>query len=528
MAEKRRGVDEFLNYSTRAGGGAYLAGWKEDGKITVWLHTVLFAAPAYLHNVPHVVERKSEEKGEDKELAVMGQRWICHESDEVLKRQYFYDKETGEREYPPQVCPMCMVTEEVRRLYRAGKIGWCDPVFEWKGDGKEDLVILAGGLDGSFNMKDPPREKVREMRLAGVRRDESFKQDLRPKLKFLFCVVDDADLEAGVQKAWEGKALGEKLKKAVRDEIKRAKCKADPEGTAGNPTVNPYPFQWEYDDSKDFSDKFDILALTKEQPTEEVLRLIRGPAPDVDRDLQPGNCFSLRVELEEHCVLKKGLLDFDRCFAPAAKAGLMAPPEESKPDAEAEEPERAVKGARAPEVRGAEPARLAIYLAKVQLGTSSPAWKDEDWKPGTNVRGVEVVLDVPDEVSDARVGAVKKLLREAGAVSVVMRVACDHCGEVMTTADPDCPSCGARYDDDGKLTSRPCTRPECEGQCPLEGDGPSYICEKCGTVHAFDADKLWAAKEPAREEPARRRRVAEEPAAKDDRKRGVPFDQPRK
>lgn len=548
---KVMGVDEFLNHSTRSGGGAYLSGWKKEGSIVVWLHTTAWASACWNHPIPSVQEREDSETKE-KRLEVWSDRWVCHEDEEVIKRQYYYDRETGKRELPPLLCPMCKVAEAVRDLYRAGTIRWTDPVFEWKGDAADQhQIVLAGGIDGSFGAKEMSAEKLREMRVAGVRRDEAFKQDLRAKLKYMFVVVDDSGIDDGLQKTFEAKGLGEKLKKAIRDEIRRARSKTDPEGRQGNPTVNPYPFEWTFDEDKSFDDKYDVLARTAEKPTEKLLALLRGPPPAMDRDLEPGNCFSLRVGLEEHCVLPKGMLDFDACFAAADKAGLMVPPEETKGDQDEGEGEpwdagaEPAGGGRVPEVRGAAAAPIQADRAPtVTIGASSPAWTTAAWKPGANVRGADVVLDAPDGVPDDKFNEVRAALRAAGAASVAEAVMCNHCRETMTTLDPACPACGAGYDDDGKLLSRPClAEGGCIGQVPLDGEGPRYVCEKCGTLHEGVDVATWKAipREPApaaAADPPRRARgrgaepapAAPAPAAApppgDDRKRGVPFDQP--
>jgi ribosomal protein S27AE len=232
----------------------------------------------------------------------------------------------------------------------------------------------------------------------------------------------------------------------------------------------------------------------------------------------------------------------------------MVPPEETKGDQD-EEPwdEGAGGGApagggRVPEVRGAE-AAPAAKVPTVTIGASSPAWTTAGWKPGANVRGADVVLDAPDGVPDDKFNEVRASLRAAGAVSVAEAVMCNHCRETMTTLDPACPACGAGYDDDGKLLSRPClaqvgstppTTQPCGGQVSLEGDGPRWICAKCGTLHEGTDGASWRAcpKEappaPAADPPRRGRGRAEpaatapapEPPPGDERKRGVPFDQP--
>jgi hypothetical protein len=79
----------------------------------------------------------------------------------------------------------------------------------------------------------------------------------------------------------------------------------------------------------------------------------------------------------------------------------------------------------------------------------------------------------------------------------------------------------------------------CGAQVKLDGEGPRWICGKCGTIHemrdAGTPDEAWAAvvppPAPAADEPVMRRRPragAAAPAAKKteekaDRKVGVPF-----
>lgn len=559
---RTQGLDEFLHHSTRSGGGAYLSGWKEEGRIKVYLHTEIWSAPCWNHGVPHVIEYEDRET-KDKVLALRTQRWVCHETEEILKRQYFRDRKVGmlgEREAPPVLCPCCFLGEAVIAGIRSGSIVWTEPLFKWEADG-EEMVLTAGGLAGLYGKKDLSREQLRELRVAGIRRDEAWKENVSPRLQYLFCVVDAANPADGVQKAFESKGLGDKLKKAVRDEIRRKGG-----GEKGNPVINPFPFEWTYDDAGQFDDKYAVLAMTEEVPTAEILGLIRGPAPDVDRDLEPGNCYWLRNELEAHYIGPADALDFEGIFAGATKAGLMTPPPESKADADAESDEdveehgasatavaaaRSTGGGRTPEVRGAPAARPAVRAATkpptIEIDAGHVAWKTAGWKAPTAVAFADVYLTAPDSATDAQVEAVRKACQAGGAALVAERVLCEHCDQGMTSVDPTCPHCGAAYDDDGQLLSRPCQVEGCGGQVLLEGDGPAFICGKCGATHEMGAEGTWAAHAPAatpEEEapPPRRRRsaAAEAPPApapaattkaaapeSDARPRGVPFDQPK-
>ena len=511
-------LDDFLNYSTKSagGGGGYLSGWKKkDGQIVVWTHRDVFSAAVWHHPIPRVVELKDE--GQRMTTVVMSQRWNCHESDEILKAQYFRDDDTGEREYPPELCPMCIVIEEVRRLYRSGKIDWCDPVFEWEGD-RERTKLLAGGIDGEFNSRDLSDDALDEMRKAGVRQRDSYKQDLRTKLQYLFLVVSDRDPDRGIQKAFEAKSLGDAMKKALANEIERR-------GERGNPQKFPYPFKWKYDEKASFSDKYDALALDQ-QPPEKILKLISGPAPNIERDIDPSNCWTLYSELESHMSPGvKRYLSLDKCFEKADKAGLMKPAAESKEDEsddfieapKAGEPLPKVE--RTPEVRGTNTKQHKPV--EMVLDSNCDVWVEKvvDEKWGGAFKGNIALIDVPDGVTDERIAEVTAMLKRTGAVAVGELVMCRYCRETISTLDTTCKHCGSKYDDDGNLLTRPCLNAECGGQCDVTGKGPRYICEKCATIHELgktDAgEDIWnrveAQKAP---EPARRARL--------------PFDRPSK
>lgn len=491
-ADTRRhgmGLDSFLNHSNRGGGGAYLSSWKKDGRILVWLHSKEWSAPCWNHPLPRLVEPSKDKDADAADLRVSTSRWVCHESEATLKRQYFREK-SGAREFPPELCPFCLVIECVHSLVKRGKLGWLDPVFEWLGDGPDDsLVITAGGMYNAFRAKDIGKEQLREMKRAGIRMDEAWKQDLRARLQYLFLVVDDADVEAGVQKTFETVGLANHLKKAIRDEMRRNE-------TRGNPSLRPYPFEWTYDEAEQFDKRYDVLAMTDREMTDAIRRLIVDEeAPDVSRDLEPGNCYQLRVELETH--LAKGVsLPFDEIFEAARKAGLMEPPKETKEaedldDEDGSAEQRRVAGGRAYEVKGqaAEPEEFVVE-------PGNAVWK-EGWKraPVRIPAKAEVHLDPPDSASDERVEEVRAAVAKLGYV-VGMFVECDHCAGRMLTLDVDCPGCGSTYDDDGKLVTRPCLADGCGGQVALagaeaatEGGLPRAVCGKCGSIHEIDASK---------------------------------------
>ena len=425
------GLDEFLGHSTRGGGsGAFLKNWKKDGEIEVWLHRTAPVYPLWAHGWHEVVEVEDRDSGE-KVMKVFNRRFVCHERELVLKKQRFREAD-GTREYPPEVCPACLLIEHVYQAIQNNKMDWTDTVFSFQGDDDQfNIEVLAGGLCGFFQKDDLSKQQQAELRKAGVRRDEAFKQNMLARCQYVLSVVDAGDPSEGVQTALEATSLGDKLKLAIKHEVKRRKER-------GNPAKHPYPFALSYDENKQFAERYDVVALETE-PSDEILRLISGDAPDLTELVTPSNCMSFRSQVEAHLVEGSPLRGaLDEIFAPAEKAGLMdapASPPKGQRDRE--------RQARTPEVSTEPKGRAAPAPAK---GKQEPA---------------------PEQDT----------------------IQCDHCDADMTGDSLQCDACGATYQDGtGKLDGRPCLNPDCKGGedgpvVPLDGDGPRYICPTCGTLH---------------------------------------------
>lgn len=444
------GLDDFLDHRTGGGGGSFLGNWRKDpGKVKVWLHTKARIFPMWGHGWAIVKEIEDRESGE-KSMGVFGMRFNCHERELILRKQHFRDRKTDEREYPPEVCPHCLMIEAIRAMVRDKKLSWTDPVFVFEGDDPERTITMhAGGIFNAFGRKNPPLTQTEkaELRRAGIRRDEAFKENNLARLQYLFTVL--ADVSDGVQITPESAGLGNKMKKAIRDEMRRSMPKKED----GDPTINPYPFEWTYDEDADFDDKYDVVALTKEEPTDEILALIRDEdPPDNSRIVAPGNCLALYNSMKEHVV--EGIdLPWDDIFGEAEKRGLMKEEEpESFPGDEAEEGEEEA-GGDAPEV-----------------GRDAPASEAE----------LEVEL-----------------------------FECDHCKGELKAIDLVCPHCNAEYNDEGKLSARPCLKCNYVIQFPEKPDEARTICEKCGTIFEVDTWKVVPSPvQQAAAPPAKRSRSA--------------------
>jgi hypothetical protein len=550
-AKRVLGFDDFLNApGDRAKGGSYLSGWKTEGKTTVWLHKRTWSARVWNHPIPMIIEFTDKETKEERQ-AIRTDRWGCHEVEELLMHRYDRDDD-GRRQMPPTLCPGCLFPEVVRELVAKGDLDWTAPVMKWEAEEEDDLLIRAGGVYNAFNSKDveKDRELLKQLRKAGIDRRSSWNQSMLVRLQWLFLLANDKQIDAGIVKTFESKGLGDKMKKAIKDEIRRNRQNPD----LGNPSINPYPFEWTYDETKSFDDKYDVIALPQEKPSPEILKLIEGPIPDVDDDLAPGNCWWLLNELQSHWIAEYKF-PWERVFGPAEKAGLMVPPSDSKEDAGVDEDE----DVDAPEVgRGLEASAIEIVV----VGPEHDVWF-EGAKPDENVKGKRVELVAPEEdpttqtpaATTDEIEAAKKLLIEWGAKEVVDVVACDHCEARMTSDAIDCDACGAQFDETGKLTGLRCLENK-KHIVALEGDGPRFICGTCATIHELAPETpdlvgaaRWTKIEKPKEEkkaapaapaaePKRRRlggetaappaveeKKAAEPATR--QRRGVPFDQPK-
>jgi hypothetical protein len=528
-------LDSFLSStskSSKSGGSTSLGGWKKNkdeqhGEITVWMPTAFMPRAFWCHPMNTVIEW-------DDKLIVVPRRWGCHEatimvptrngqtSSASLQR---WRNEDGTAEHPPQLCPMCILTSVIARLVDENKVGFAQTVFEWVGsDDSKAVRIMAGGIYGHFRkQKGLPRAHEVEMRKAAVRRDEAFKHDMRTAMKYLFVVVDDEHPENGLVTTVESEGFGGKVKAAIVAEGTKlqAQSKIDmrDERVRGrwDPSRTPYPFLWQYDDTKDAKDKANVIALPGTPIPDAIRELVESTEFPELPDLDPGDCFALRVELETHCKVE---LPWDEIFGPAEAAGLMNPPTESKDEVDEGEREE-----RVPEVRGAttgSTSAKASQTGPVRIGPDHAAWKSRAFKPGTEFKGAVVHVLPP---SDAKDDDVTRVLRafEVVAREVAEIVSCEHCQNEMTTVDPTCPTCGAAYSEDGKLLSRPCRAEGCDTQVPLEGDSVSpdgnrrFICPRgaCGTIHEeakTDEGVEWKLVEadptPAPAASARRRRAA--------------------
>lgn len=320
-------LDQFLGHKPRGGSRNKYANWKDDGSITVWVHPaaeVIARWAGRWHRV-EVVEREGVKRRE-----VWGMTCPSIEDETILKERWrVRDQGTltapGEREVPYQRDPICLMTEAVRRLVVEGRIKWTDPVFHFAGDDPAKAVWLhAGGLYGAFGNKKLTEEHKREMREIPASRggpvyqggdsgNVAFKQNVLPKCEYIFTIVNHAKPEDGIILAIEPAGLGEKFQDVIAKAIKEL---GDEEGL---PSRNPVAFEFTKDKTKGiaFDRVYDVTRLSKLKMTPAVQKLLREPPPDNRSLLDPPVFATLRANMEKHCLLERGMLDWDAIFGPA-------------------------------------------------------------------------------------------------------------------------------------------------------------------------------------------------------------------
>jgi hypothetical protein len=370
--------------------------------IDTWLHTKSGIVALWRHGWPRVVEI---ERDGVKNTEVWSGNFNCWEPEDVLRRQHKRN-EDGSRIIPPKVCPMCILIEHIRDEVRAGRIGWLDPVFAFKGeDEKTSITLTAAGMYNGFG-GELSRQDVADMRRAGIQRTEAWKQNTMPKCSYVFSVLDNGAPEAGVMPAIETTALGDAVKRVIRDMIESLG------ETEGHPLRTPYAIRWMYQpEEAEFNKKYRALAMPRLAYTDEIRALIEeSPAPDISNLIGRGDIATLRASMEEHALIK---LPFDRIFA-AAEA-------EGGGQRSAAAPKAPPSAPRAPEVH-TEPAKAEP--ARARRGSAAKAEpKKPDYPPGTVI------------------------------------IPCDRCGAEMADYDDTCWKCGAKYELDDADVAPPTKTP---------------------------------------------------------------------
>lgn len=444
-------LDEFLGHSSSTRGGGRVVVWRkrEPAQMDTWLHSKSSIIALWRHGWPRLAEI---ERDGEKTTEVWGGQFNCWEDEDVLRSQYQRDDQ-GSRKRPPQVCPFCLLLEHLRTEVRMGALSWVEPIFRFEGDDPDQAQVLtAGGLYNAFG-GDLSRQEVAELRRAGIRRDEAWKQNGMAKCAYVFSIVDNAEPDKGPQVAIETTALGDAVKRVIRNQI-------DARGAVkGNPIKTPYGIRWKYNEKeKEFSKKYDAFALPDLAMSPEVqAAIVDAPPPDVRGIVTKGNIASLRSVMEARALIE---LPFDRIFG-AAEALEKGAQQEGQAEAQQEGPSRPPVARPAPRPAPPRPSpppaqKVAANASYGTVGTSSGA------APAPGRRVAKQAAAEPQEPT-----------YPPGTVTLP----CDNCGAVMAETEDTCWRCGTRYEMEAPAPQKKGPQPIGPGEAPQgewPGEGPGF------------------------------------------------------
>jgi hypothetical protein len=314
-------ADDFVQHRTSTEGGGYFKTWKDRDKelstLDAFLHTTQLPMVAWVHNIPliKVIEDKDTKVTQKR---VFGEKRVCWEDEELLKRQYFRDKHTGERKTPPRACGLCRLWDWVRFMIDDGKLDLVAPLFRFESDKKDETrIVHAGGFASYFKsdkLDDAQKAKIKK---AGIRLDEAWAENGASAATYIFTLVNADKIEDGVTVYQEGPGLGDKVQTVIADAM-------SPKALGpikGDPFKHPYCIQFQNRPKEKVpADRYHATRLEGVKMTPKIEKLIRDPqtAPDISNLLQPFNQASMRAYLERHCLLPKGTVPWAELFAGAS------------------------------------------------------------------------------------------------------------------------------------------------------------------------------------------------------------------
>ena len=332
-------LDEFLSAPSHSRGGGstrIIKKWHDDLTLDMWLHKHSSILKVWRHGLPREVTFTKD--GSD-ELHFWGGNWVCLENENVLSKQYNVDKKTGERDVPPQRCPICLLNEWIVQQLVTGKMHWLQPILEFKGSSLDrkgntsDKVFHAALMVGRAP-RNPSDTEKQEARRVKVFLNDAFKEAIQAKPNHIFRVVRHSEVEKGIQILDDGALVGEKVKMLILHTMKEFEMSKG-DSTLGNPLVNPYLIRLTFDEkSKLLSDRVTAHAMASVTPTQDILDALdeQEDVPSIDELIKPLDVDAVRAIFETYAAPGVAI-PWDSFFKPNAETSYATPPKREAPAA---------------------------------------------------------------------------------------------------------------------------------------------------------------------------------------------------
>jgi hypothetical protein len=312
--------------------------WKkrEPPVLDAWLAGRLVSF--YQHSLPEIVSWKKEDVSFER---VFSRQYNCHETDTVSNHQNKRDKATGLREVPPEVCPDCLLVEWAReRIFRGAWGGDLkegadrvsrsafEPIFVHEAANDDHpTVTRAAEFCGLIGDKTPEAwramaKTLNERHRAKIVFADAWKAKGKASQVFLFRIVDDSNVAAGVQKLVETSLLGDAVIAviaATRESKGREK---------GDVYRVPYCIRLKHKPKEaQFNRRYEAIRMEEVEINDAIRSLLARPPLDYAPVVAPFSAKAQLAKLQKYCQLKDvpwGQL-FDRAIARQEGAPEPAP-----------------------------------------------------------------------------------------------------------------------------------------------------------------------------------------------------------
>jgi hypothetical protein len=428
------GIDDFL---TKDPGGNRRRGnffsWKEKKSAVIWLAIGAKINYAYQHTFPREDEIDVEENGMKKKKRILRfDRFISPDSDKINRDQHFREKKLpgAPMQTPPDLDPFLITREYLRSAIDRGVIAPDTVVFEfWDPKANQGMGGMIQWRAGYLS-RHVDRGKV------------YWNVSIDSKLQYTFLVVDNEDLDAGVQIAQEGQGIGDGVRELMKQQI-------DSLGEdKGNPFKSPYAMKWSFNPNAGKpADMYSVYRFDRAEYTETIYKAIAEyeELPDVSKLVtpQPEDMTKIRASMQTSMRIE---LPLDMIFS-TEKTDRMA----------------VMRG----EVRGgggavvAAPRSTATAVPATTGGVARPTGTAGVARPGAQApqggAPAPAAVQTPAPVAQAAAPGSstpstgipsrrKKVEAAPPPPPPVETIPCDDCGHAMLATDTKCGGCGAVYE----------------------------------------------------------------------------------